>query len=307
MSNHAQQIAARERFEFGRNWQRFLARLDDERIARAEGSLREMLAIDDLAGTSFLDVGCGSGLFSLAARRLGARVHSFDNDPQSVACARELKRIYLPDDAQWKIDEGSVLDRAYLASLGKFDVVYSWGVLHHTGAMAEALENVVLPITPGGRLFIAIYNRQLILSRLNTWLKRAYVALPRGLRWLLGVPLVAFQVVRGLVVDLLLLRNPLTRYQNYNRLRGMSWWHDCLDWIGGYPFETATPEAIFDFLQPRGFVLERLTTCGGGSGCNQFVFRRVLDAWTASKHPYVFEISPAPNQSSPPDHLATDH
>src|SRR5262245_36031785 len=113
------------RFAFGKNWQRFLGLLDDQRISAAEKSLRGMLEVEDLNGRSFLDVGCGSGLFSLVAIRLGARrVHSFDYDPQSVACAQELKRRYSRDSANWTIQEGNVLDRDYLSRLGQFDVVY---------------------------------------------------------------------------------------------------------------------------------------------------------------------------------------
>ncbi len=92
-------IDAGARFDFGDNWTRFLELLDDRRIGEAEASLRDMLGIADLRDRSFLDIGCGSGLFSLAARRLGAKVRSFDFDAQSVACARELKRRYFPDDA----------------------------------------------------------------------------------------------------------------------------------------------------------------------------------------------------------------
>src|ERR1044072_5239228 len=101
-----------------------------------------MLEVDNLLGKKFLDVGSGSGLFSLAARRLGAQVHSFDYDPQSVACTGELRRRYFPDDLHWVVQQGSVLDQGYLASLGSFDVVYAWGVLHHTGAMWRALDNI---------------------------------------------------------------------------------------------------------------------------------------------------------------------
>ncbi len=117
-----------------------------------------MLGRDTLAGLTFLDIGCGSGLFSLAARRLGATVHSFDYDPQSVACSRKLKERFLPDDAGWHIEWGSVLDAAYLDRLGRFDVVYSWGVLHHTGAMWQALEHAQRAVATNGTLFIAIYN-----------------------------------------------------------------------------------------------------------------------------------------------------
>jgi len=274
MSSQAEEVARGQRFEFGKNWQRFLGALNPTRIDEAERSLKSMLDVDRLAGTSFLDVGSGSGLFSLAARRLGARVHSFDYDPGSVACTRELKRRYFPSDGDWTIEEGSVLDRGYLESLGKYDIVYAWGVLHHTGAMWQALANATIPVAHGGRLFIAIYNHQIYCTRVHTMLKRGYVGLIRPFNWLLAGALIAFLVSRGLVKDLILLRNPLARYRHYDRSRGMSWWHDALDWIGGYPFETATPDAIFEFFRARGFALERMTTCGGGPGCNQFVLRR---------------------------------
>jgi 2-polyprenyl-6-hydroxyphenyl methylase/3-demethylubiquinone-9 3-methyltransferase len=290
MSNHAQEVASGRRFEFGKNWRRFLDALTPEQITAARRSLEAMLNVADLTGTSFLDIGSGSGLFSLAARRMGARVHSFDYDPQSVACTRELKQRYFSDDPLWTIEEGSALDARYLESLGKFDLVYAWGVLHHTGALWQALENASGSVARGGRLFIAIYNHQPYWTRLHTMLKWAYVRWPRPFNTWVAALQIAFYVTRGLVKDLVLLRNPLARYRNYDRLRGMSWWYDCLDWIGGYPFETATPQAVFDFLQARGFVLERLTTCGGGPGCNQFVLRKAVDRWTWDKQPYVLTV-----------------
>jgi 2-polyprenyl-3-methyl-5-hydroxy-6-metoxy-1,4-benzoquinol methylase len=137
------EIADGQRFAFGRNWSRFLELLDERRIAEAEASLCAMLGVTDLHDRRFLDIGCGSGLFSLAARRLGAEVRSFDFDRQSVACAAELRRRYLPDDAGWRIEPGSVLDPEFMGALGTYDVVYSWGVLHHTGAMWIALERAL--------------------------------------------------------------------------------------------------------------------------------------------------------------------
>src|SRR5580700_4982062 len=141
MTQHAAEIESGDRFAFGENWAAFLAQLDDQRIATAEASLREMLGVENLHGRTFLDIGSGSGLFSLAARRLGAKVRSFDYDPASVACTTELKTRYYPQDENWTVGTGSVLDADYLNSFPKFDIVYSWGVLHHTGQMWLALEN----------------------------------------------------------------------------------------------------------------------------------------------------------------------
>jgi 2-polyprenyl-3-methyl-5-hydroxy-6-metoxy-1,4-benzoquinol methylase len=266
-----QEIAAGERFAFGENWQRFLALLDDTRIRAAEESLRQMLPVE-WAGRTFLDVGCGSGLFSLAARRLGARVHSFDYDPQSAACARELRHRYFPQDTGWIVEEGSALDTAYLARLGRFDIVYSWGVLHHTGQMWQALENVAELVAPGGRLFIAIYNDGG--KRSDRWraVKRLYNRLPKGLRFLVTIPSLVFTHWRQVLKDFLRLK-PFETWRTYGGPRGMSPWRDLIDWVGGYPYEVAKPEAIFDFYFQRGFTLERLTTCGGALGCNEFVFR----------------------------------
>ncbi|SRR5579884_2106022 len=152
MTEAIDEIHRRDRFAFGANWAHFLKTLDEARIARAEESLQNMLGLKRLEGRRFLDVGSGSGLFSLAARRLGATVHSFDYDPQSVACTLELKRRYFPDDEQWQIEQRSVLDRTYLKGLGTFDVVYAWGVLHHTGAMWQACEYVADLVASGGAL-----------------------------------------------------------------------------------------------------------------------------------------------------------
>jgi 2-polyprenyl-3-methyl-5-hydroxy-6-metoxy-1,4-benzoquinol methylase len=276
MSSHAIEIARGARFEFGKNWARFLADLNDRRIARAEESLREMLAVTDLRGKAFLDIGSGSGLFSLAARRLGARVHSLDYDPHSVACARELRGRYFAGDQEWTIEEGSALDADYLKSLGSFDVVYSWGVLHHTGEMWRALENAQLPVKVGGKLFIAIYNDMGSKSRRWKWIKKTYNELPRFLKIPFALAVMAPEEMKAMLRSLVLL-NPaeyLHRWTRYDANRGMSRWRDIIDWVGGYPYEFAKPEEIVDFYRAREFTLTKIKCGGVGLGCNEFVFVR---------------------------------
>jgi len=263
-----------KRFGFGANWRSFLEVLDDERIAVAEQSVRDLLGIDSLVNKTFLDLGCGSGLFSLAAMRLGAaRVHSIDYDPDSVACAATLRDRYFPGTAQWTAERGDALDATYLASLGQWDVVYSWGVLHHTGNMWTALDNVIELVKPGGLLAISIYNDQRRRSQLWRAVKRTYNRDWLGRAAVIAVFVPLFAILAA-VADLSHGRNPTAQYREYRRRRGMSRVHDWLDWLGGYPFEVARPDVIFNFYKRRGFALRQLITVGGSLGCNQFVFIR---------------------------------
>jgi SAM-dependent methyltransferase len=276
MSSHALEVGSGARFKFGENWARFLELLDDGRIARAEESLKAMLEVESLAGRSFLDIGSGSGLFSLAARRLGARVHSFDFDPQSVACTRELRRRFFDEDLTWTIDEASALDEDYVRALGLFDVVYSWGVLHHTGQMWRALENARLPVAAGGKLFVAIYNDTGSQAARWKWIKRKYNELPRPLRLPFTLAVIAPEGAKDAARALLKGRPGefVRSWTRYDENRGMSRWHDIVDWVGGYPYEVATPEEIFDFYRARGFTLTRMKAGRVGLGCNEFVFAK---------------------------------
>jgi len=272
---HTVEVERGERFEFGKNWARFLTVLDEQRIREAERSLRDMLDRETLEGLRFLDIGSGSGLFSLAARRLGAQVHSFDYDPHSVACTRELKARYFAGDLHWQVERGSALDAGYVDSLGRFDIVYSWGVLHHTGAMWQALDLAQRPVAPGGRLFIAIYNDTGSQSARWKTIKRTYSQLPRPLRAPFALTVSAPEELKAMARAILHGRpqDYVYSWTRYDRSRGMSRWHDIVDWVGGYPYEYAKADAIFSFFRERGFTLEKLKI-GGGLGCSEYVFTR---------------------------------
>ena len=275
-AQHEREVSSGSRFRFGRNWAHFLRRLNDARIIEAENNLNQFLGEGSLANKTFLDIGSGSGLSSLAARRLGATVLSFDFDTQSVACTEELRRRYRPCDGSWTIEQGSVLDQEYLACLGQFDIVYSWGVLHHTGSMWQAMENVKPLVKPGGRLFIAIYNDCGEVSR--SWLrrKRRYNALPRPLRPLYAMCVWMPQEFRSLFgyVRSGELRTYIAELMSPTGNRGMSWMHDVIDWVGGYPYECASVDAITDFYRRDGFNPIKIRA-NSSYGCHQIVFGRL--------------------------------
>jgi 2-polyprenyl-6-hydroxyphenyl methylase/3-demethylubiquinone-9 3-methyltransferase len=262
--------AAEPAFAFGENWARLLTSLSDEQIANAIRSLHELLGCE-LSDKTFIDIGSGSGLSSLAARRLGARrVHSFDYDPHSVACTQELRRRFFPGDESWTVDQESVLDAHYLATLGQFDIVYSWGVLHHTGKMWIAIENAARLVRAGGLFVIGIYNFRGGRKGTATWakVKRWYCAAPRWQQvtseWAyLGWKL-ASQAALG--------RNPLRQIREYHKGRGMSWHRDAVDWLGGYPYEAAGPGEVLEFVRRKfNFVLVK-QNIDHGLGVSEFVF-----------------------------------
>jgi 2-polyprenyl-6-hydroxyphenyl methylase/3-demethylubiquinone-9 3-methyltransferase len=265
-----------DRFAFGENWARFLSVLDEDRIAEAQRSLIEAVGREEIADRRWLDIGSGSGLFSLAAARLGAAsLHSFDFDADSVQCTRELRRREGVSESRWVVERGSVLDAGYMQSLETFDLVYSWGVLHHTGDLWTAFDRAAEAVAPGGVLFIAIYNDQGSRSRVWTSIKRCYNRLPSWLRLPYTLAIMGPRELLSLAKETAHLRPDryVRGWTQYRSTRGMSRWHDIVDWIGGYPFEVATPEAVLDRGRRHGLVLEHLIT-RQGLGCNQFVFRR---------------------------------
>jgi len=255
----------RERFAFGQNWEYFAKHLQQQDYFRAKQSLQQL--IGELTDKSFLDVGCGSGLFSIAASALGARcVLGFDVDAQAVKTARSLVEkiaqwdpAIRPEDIEFKVE--SILNENL--SLERFDVVYSWGVLHHTGQMYKAFDRIRDLVADDGLLVVAIYNKHWT-SPLWRAIKRTYVVSPR----LVQVGLVWAILLAKLSAGLLSGKNP------FKRARGMRFYTDLVDWVGGYPYEYASVDEVTSYFTARGFELKKLKPTTGCTGCNEFVFER---------------------------------
>jgi 2-polyprenyl-6-hydroxyphenyl methylase/3-demethylubiquinone-9 3-methyltransferase len=270
------------RFAFGKNWQSFVRdHLNQERVEEAKKSLVEFCDGNNLiTRKTFIDIGCGSGLFSLVAHQLGAcKVVSLDIDPHSVSCCKSLRERE-GNAPNWEIQHGSILDQKLVSSLGKYDFVYSWGVLHHTGSMWQAIENASNLVAQNGAFCIGIYNKadawgmypdgRFGPSRLWVTEKKLYSRMP-----LIFQNLVDFAVMSALVVMYILtFSNPIKKIRSHKSFRGMSWRIDIKDWLGGYPYEYASVDEVFHFMKERGFSLENLK-CNPGLMNNEFLFRRL--------------------------------
>jgi SAM-dependent methyltransferase len=262
-------------FAFGRNWQRYVENyLDPERIAIAAKSLDDLVGAD-LTGKVFLDIGAGSGLFSLCAQRAGAaRVVSIDVDPDSVASCRELRRRS-GEPESWDVLEASILDPNLPLAVPRGDIVYSWGVLHHTGDMHAALRKAAALVKPGGLFAIAIYNRatgRWLDSERWQRIKRRYNHSSRPAQRLMEWTFFAYWCARQLYAR----NNPVRVAREYKQSRGMALMTDLVDWLGGYPYEFATADEIVAFCRAEcGLkVVKVMPIDPRGTGNNQFVFRR---------------------------------
>src|SRR5215217_4189577 len=258
------------RFGFGQNWAEFIEKNFNESIVESSKQhLREFVRKDSLQGLSFLDIGCGSGLHSLAAHKLQAdAIVSFDYDQQSVATTRKLREFAGSPD-NWSVHQGSVLERHHMEQFPNFDVVYSWGVLHHTGDMCTAVRNAAIPMKPDGLFYIALYSSDNYVDPPpEYWLKvkRAYnLAGPLKRRWMEWQYALRFLIIPELLSG----RNPLAVIRKYGK-RGMAYWTDVKDWLGGYPMDFASLRQTQLFCKDElGLDLVNLLT---GQGCTEYLF-----------------------------------
>ena len=258
-------------FRFGENWKSFLSTVTPEILREAERGLARLFPDDELRGSRFLDIGCGSGLSMVAAYRLGAAtVDGIDIDPDSVEASRALLGRHVPTGV-CSARVASVFDLGVDNEKG-YDIVYSWGALHHSGDMWAAIERAASMVVPGGRLAVALYRRTPLCGFWKRE-KRLYSASPPPVRATIRAAYYgAFWA--GLLATG---RNPLRYVAGYRSARGMDWRHDVHDWLGGYPYESVHPSAVISCLERLGFSRERVFEHPAaalglfGSHCDEFV------------------------------------
>lgn len=264
-------------FSFGKNWESYSTLIDETRIDLAKSDLNTLITKKEIRGRSFLDIGCGSGLSMLAALKLGAKsVRGVDIDKDSVATARKVLSRYAPND-KWKVDEKSVFGLK-AKRFGTFDIVHSWGVLHHTGAMWDAIENASTLVKPDGLLVLALYRKTKLCGfwRIE---KKIYA---HGPKWLQFSIQIAFKALNLLAFLIIKRQNPLKHIYG-SKKRGMDWHHDIHDWLGGYPYESVSPHEIKEKMMELGFALKREILAMPqnqrphgifGSCCDEYVFQK---------------------------------
>ncbi len=259
-----------ERFAFGRNWQHFVATsFSEERVAIAQKHLLDFLGVESLAQRRMIDIGCGSGIHSLAAMRAGvSELVSFDYDADSVATTEGMRAL-LDAPPNWTVSRGSILDREYMNSLGQFDLVYSWGVLHHTGDLWAAFQNAAALVAPGGSFYVALYATETAHPSPEFWLsiKKRYnvggALTRRAIEGWYVARNIAGLVKRG--------KNPVTYILGYKRSRGMSYLTDVRDWVGGWPMEYSSVAQVAGAAKAAGLKLVKTSI---GEANTEYLFTR---------------------------------
>ena len=251
-------------FSFGENWSEYKKKASPEQFDASLEDLETWLGTENIKGKRILDIGCGSGVHSYNFYRLGAKeLTSFDYDIHSVNTTREFWKE-AKEPSNWTVFQGSVLDENLMAGLGKYDIVYSWGVLHHTGSMWQAIYNSIQTVAPGGLFWIAIYQG-VDTYEYDLELKKRY----NNASWLGKKAMVWYRVLRKIKTQLSRRENPFA--WNKKNERGMDVYHDIIDWLGGLPYEVASVAQIRAFCEPEGLQLLKVDTT---EGCAVYLFKK---------------------------------
>lgn len=258
-------------FDFGQNWVNFSKKaLTKERILAAQCDFMRLFGSIGLNDKLFLDIGFGQGITILLAKEAGAKVFGNDINPKCMEALTNTAEC-MGVSADFPVVIGSILDTSTISQISqmikagqKYDIVHSWGVLHHTGNLKIALYNAASLVTDGGYLVIAVYNSHWS-SRVWRIIKKFYCISPKAVKI---VMVSIFYPIICIAKIFVTGKNPL------NQERGMDFFYDVVDWIGGYPYEYASIVEIINNLKHSGFKCIYTKQATVPTGCNEFVFRK---------------------------------
>jgi len=264
----------KKHFAFGENWDLYSRQIDSRHIENSKKDFIGLTHLDCLEGMKVLDIGSGSGIHSLSMMLLGCKnLVSLDYDFDSVSTTKRVLsgKIFKGD---YQVIQADILKHIPELDGHTFDLVYSWGVLHHTGDMMKGIDESVRYVKPGGLIALALYRKTLFCS---FWKIEKFIY-SKSPKLLQRVVQKSYELVFALHTYLKTGQTFGSYKHDYLQKRGMEFSRDVHDWLGGYPYESIDPKYLIQYMQLMGFSLVNSNIAKKqigilGSGCDEFLFK----------------------------------